>query len=96
MYQTGKEADTVTLVVAQWTASSGAKKQYDALSQTLTGKALASGSVKVSGNATGEYSVTTDTKNSKKAVALWQNDTALFEASGSKDAVMRFYQQFPL
>ena len=95
-YQTGDDADTVTLIVAQWTTADGANKQYDALAGALKGTELASGSVKVSGTTTGSYVVKTDNDSDKKAVALWQNDTVVLQATGAKDSVQWFYQKFPL
>ena len=52
--------------------------------------------VKVSGNVTGAYVVKADASNSKNAVAIWQNDTVVFQATGTKEAVDRFYQKFPM
>ena len=95
-YQTGDDDNTVTLIVAQWTTADGAKKQYDVIAGSLKGTELASGSVKVSGNSTGSYVVKSDADDDSKAVALWQNDTAVFQATGTKDSVQRFYQKFPL
>ena len=95
-YQTGKESDTVTLIVAQWTTADGAKKQYDELTGSLKGKELASGNVKVSGDSTGSYVVREDDTDDTKAVGLWQNGTAVFQATGMKESVQRFYQKFPL
>ena len=37
-----------------------------------------------------------DSKDGKTATALWQNDTAVFEVTGSKESVLRFYEPFPL
>ena len=31
-----------------------------------------------------------------KAVAVWRNDTVVFYATGAKNDIQRFYQQFPL
>lgn len=95
-YSTGDEAKDVTLTVAQWSTADSAKNQYDALSGALTGQELGSGSVKVSGNATGSYVAKTDANDEKKAIAVWQNDTVVFQATGAKAAVQRFYQEFPL
>ncbi|NEG55958.1 hypothetical protein [Bifidobacterium platyrrhinorum] len=95
-YSTGKKAADVTLVVAQWSESDPAKTQYDALAKAVTGKTIASGAVKVQGDATGDYVVKTDSGDAKKATALWRNDTVVFQATGSKASVQRFYQKFPL
>ena len=73
-----------------------AKTQYDALVAAQTGDESASGNVKVSGNVTGAYVVKADASNSKNAVAIWQNDTVVFQATGTKEAVDRFYQKFPM
>ena len=87
-YSTGDAAKDVTL--------DNAKTQYDALVAAQTGDESASGNVKVSGNVTGAYVVKADASNSKNAVAIWQNDTVVFQATGTKEAVDRFYQKFPM
>ena len=95
-YSTGKSAKDVTVIVAQWSDSDTVKKQYDELAKNLTGKELKSGDVKVSGKSTGSYTVRADSEDGKTATALWQNDTAVFEVTGSKESVLRFYEPFPL
>ena len=95
-YSTGKSAKDVTVIVAQWSDSDTVKKQYDELAKNLTGKELKSGDVKVSGKSTGSYTVRADSKDGKTATALWQNDTAVFEVTGSKESVLRFSEPFPL
>ncbi|KFI93854.1 hypothetical protein BISA_1676 [Bifidobacterium saguini DSM 23967] len=95
-YSTGDTAKDITLIVAQWSTADNAKTQYDALAAAQTGEELASGNVKVSGDATGSYTVKADASDAKKAVATWQNDTVVFQASGNKQALERFYQKFPL
>ncbi|KAB7789284.1 hypothetical protein [Bifidobacterium cebidarum] len=95
-YSTGDNAKDITLIVAQWSTADNAKTQYDALAAAQTGEELASGNVKVSGDATGSYTVKSDPSDAKKAIAIWQNDTVVFQASGNKQALERFYQKFPL
>ncbi len=95
-YSTGTDGQEVTLVAAQWSQSDDAKTQYDALAAAMTGEELGSGNVKVSGETTGAYSVKTNPDDENKAVALWQNGTVVFQATGSVDSVQRFYQEFPL
>ena len=95
-YSTGDAAKDVTLVAAQWSSADNAKTQYDALVAAQTGDESASGNVKVSGNVMGAYVVKADASNSKNAVAIWQNDTVVFQATGTKEAVDRFYQKFPM
>jgi hypothetical protein len=95
-YSTGDAAKDVTLVTAQWSSAESAKTQYDALAAAQTGDELASGNVKVAGNATGAYMVKTDVADAKKSVAIWRNDTVVFQATGATEAVERFYQKFPL
>ena len=95
-YSTGKSDQDVTLVVAQWSEKDDAKDQYDSLTGDMSGKELGSGNVKVSGTATGAYTVKTDSDDENKAIAVWQNDTVVFQATGAKESVQRFYQQFPL
>ena len=92
-YSTGKSAKDVTVIVAQWSDSDTVKKQYDELAKNLTGKELKSGDVKVSGKSTGSYTVRADSEDGKTATALWQNDTAVFEVTGSKESVLRFYER---
>ena len=87
-YSTGKSAKDVTVIVAQWSDSDTVKKQYDELAKNLTGKELKSGDVKVSGKSTGSYTVRADSKGGKTATALWQNDTVVFEVTGSKESVL--------
>ncbi|KAB8288074.1 hypothetical protein DSM100688_1184 [Bifidobacterium ramosum] len=95
-YSTGDSAKDVTLIVAQWSTADSAKKQYAALSGALTGEELGAGTVKVSGKATGSYTAKVDANDDAKAIAVWQNDTAVFQVTGAKAAVERFYQSFPL
>ena len=94
-YSTGDDKHDVTLTVAQWTESDDAKGQYEKLSKALEGRTLASGAVKVSGGETGAY-VVKSAKGSDEATALWRNDTVVFQASGTKEDVQRFYPKFPL
>ena len=54
------------------------------------------GNVKVSGKTTGAYSAKADPDDDTKAVAVWRNDTVVFYATGAKNDIQRFYQQFPL
>lgn len=95
-YSTGKDGEDVTMIMAQWSDSDSAKKRYDALAGMMSGDALAAGSVKVSGKTTGSYTVQEDASDANKAIALWQNDTVVFQVTGAKDSVERFYQKFPL
>ena len=62
----------------------------------MTGKELGSCNVKVSGKTTGAYSAKADPDDDTKAVAVWRNDTVVFYATGAKNDIQRFYQQFPL
>lgn len=95
-YSTGdNDNGTVTLLVAQWASSDAAEKQYQAVLSTLTGKKIAAGAVKVSGQQTGSYELH-DTSNANQSVALWRNDTCLFRVTGLSDAVADFYKDFPL
>lgn len=96
IYSTGDASKDVTLVFAQWSKADSAKAQYDALAAKLDGSRIASGTVKVSGQATGDYTVVTQKSDSKKAIALWRNDTCVFEVTGPTDSVKTFYKQFPL
>lgn len=95
-YGTGDDAKNVSLVVGQWSSADAAKQQYDTLTGNMKGTELGSGSVKVSGNTTGSYLAKTDDADPSKAIAVWQNDTVVFQAKGAKAAVERFYQHFPL
>ena len=95
-YSTGKKGQDVTLEVGQWNDGDKAKSQYDTLAEAMTGKELGSGNVKVSGKTTGAYSAKADPDDDTKAVAVWRNDTVVFYATGAKNDIQRFYQQFPL
>lgn len=95
-YSTGTDGEDVTLIVAQWAKSDNAKTQYDALIAELSGKKLAAGNVKVSGQNTGTYELHEDADDAAKAVAVWQNDTCVFQVTGTTAAVKSFYQEFPL
>ena len=44
----------------------------------------------------GAYSAKADPDDDTKAVAVWRNDTVVFYATGAKNDIQRFYQQFPL
>ncbi|WEV67866.1 hypothetical protein OZX72_02435 [Bifidobacterium sp. ESL0769] len=94
-YSTGAIPKDVTLVVAQWSGSDSAKTQYDTLTGALKGTDVASGDVKVSGNSTGKYVVKSNGDKGKTATAVWQNDTVVFQATGSKESIQRFYSKFP-
>ncbi|MBT1173821.1 hypothetical protein JS528_10850 [Bifidobacterium sp. MA2] len=96
VYSTGKKAENVTLIVAQWSTSTPAKTQYDDLAKALGGKTIASGAVKVQGNATGDYVVKGGKEDTSQTTAVWRNDTVVFQATGAKSSVQRFYQKFPL
>lgn len=96
VYSTGDAAKDVTLVFAQWTKADSAKAQYDALAAKLDGSRIASGTVKVSGTAVGDYIVVTQKSDSKKATALWRNDTCVFQVTGATSSVKEFYKQFPM
>ena len=97
-YRDGGEPslEDVTLTVAQWSTADSAKAQYDALAGALSGEELGAGDVKVSGETKGSYVARVDAADDTKAVAVWQNDTAVFRASGAEEAVMDFYMAFPL
>ncbi len=62
----------------------------------LTGEELGSGEVKVSGETKGSYVAKLDAADDTKAVAVWQNDTVVFQATGAEDSVADFYMEFPL
>ncbi len=95
-YSTGKDSLNVTMIVAQWSTSDSAKSQYTSLTSAQTGKTIAEGSIKVSGSSTGSYVVKQDSSDSKQAIAIWQNDTAVFQVTGLRASVLRFYQKFPM
>ena len=95
-YSTGDDTKNISLITAQWSSADDAKKQYETLTASLTGDEIASGNVKVSDKTTGSYVIRKDASDSKKAVAVWLNDTAVFQANGPSDAVTTFCQKFPL
>lgn len=96
VYSTGQAGKDVTLHLAQWTKAEDAKQAYDSLTTEMTGKELASGKVKAGGNATGSYVEKAMVGDAKSAQAVWQNDTVVFQAQGSKSALEAFYRAFPL
>ncbi len=95
-YSTGEKGEDITLVVAQWSIDDSAISQYKVLSKAMKGKELSSGAVKVKGEETGSYVVKSDNDSADKAIAVWRNDTVVFQASGSTTSVQRFVDQFPL
>lgn len=95
-YSTGQSAKDLTLLTAQWSDAASAQSQYKKVTDALKGETLAQGSVKVSGAAKGSYLVKVDDDDDTKAVAVWQNDTAVFQVTGPKADVLDFYQKFPL
>ncbi|MDK7192191.1 hypothetical protein QP420_02865 [Bifidobacterium sp. UMB1197] len=95
-YSTGESGSDISLVVAQWSSRDLANKQYELLVDGLSGVDVASGKIQVSGKTTGSYVLKTESGNKSKASAVWQNDTAVFEITGSKQSVERFYKQFPM
>ncbi|KFI44910.1 hypothetical protein GA0061078_1058 [Bifidobacterium bohemicum] len=95
-YSTGDETQNITLIVAQWPNQNGAKSQYTALTGALKGDDISTGPVKVSGNTTGEFVMKTAGKKGKEAVAVSQNDTVVFQATGPKKEIVRFFGKFPL
>jgi nucleoside diphosphate kinase len=95
-YSTGTSSKDVTLIVAQWAKADNAKTQYDSLVGKLSGEKTAAGNVKVSGQNTGAYEVHKSTSNSANAIAVWRNNTCVFQVEGSQAAVKDFYQKFPL
>lgn len=95
-YSTGENGEDITLVVAQWSVSASATSQYKVLSKAMKGKELSSGAVKVKGEETGSYLIKSDDSDDDKAIAVWRNDTVVFQASGSTTCVQRFVEKFPL
>lgn len=95
-YSTGDTTLDVTLIVAQWATSDEAGEQYDDLTDDLTGDELGSGEVKVSGDTTGSYVARVDDEDETQAIAVWQNDTVVFQATGAVGSIEDFYMEFPL
>lgn len=95
IYGNGSYTNDITLIVAQWKNNADAQQCFNALDIETPGEYYTSGDVKVSGETAGSYVVKTQ-DNSSKAVALWRNDTVVFEVTGGIDAVVQFYQDFPL
>ena len=50
----------------------------------------------MSGETKGSYVAKLDAADDTKAVAVWQNDTVVFQATGAEDSVADFYMEFPL
>lgn len=93
-YSTGSANGSVTLVVAQWPEADTAGSEYQKLVSGLSGEKVESGNVRVAGNITGAYQL--HRVSSTSGVALWRNDTCIFQVSGPFDAVKEFYTSFPL
>lgn len=95
-YATGQANGEIQMKVAQWSSAESAKKQYDVVAGALQGNDLVSGKIQANSKVTGEYIVRTLTSDKTQATALWQNDTVVFEATGNKQALERFYRSFPM
>lgn len=95
-YSTGQADGEVSVTVAQWSSRDSANKQYELLIDGLKGADVASGKIQVAGKTVGSYVLRTDENDKTQASALWQNDTAVFEVTGAKQAVERFYHSFPM
>lgn len=95
-YSTGESGSDVSVVVAQWSSRDLANKQYELLTDALAGSDIASGKIQVAGKTTGSYVLKADDNSKTKASAIWQNDTVVFEVTGLKQSVERFYKQFPM
>lgn len=95
-YSTGQANSEVSVTVAQWSNRDSANKQYETLVDGLKGSDVASGKIQVAGKTVGSYVLRTAENDKTQASALWQNDTAVFEITGSKQAVERFYHSFPM
>lgn len=96
VYTTGDAAKDVRLTVGQWADEEAAADQYDALAKALTGKQIAAGGIKVSGETTGSYLVAADKDDASRATAVWRNDTACFRLTGPTESVETVYRLFPL
>lgn len=86
--------DDVTLLAAQWPLAGNAAGEYSSLSSALQGTSLSSGKVTVNGTQTGSYEVKEQDKPSQ-TVALWQNSTCVFEATGPGKSAQSFWRDFP-
>ncbi|WP_427877525.1 hypothetical protein [Gardnerella sp. 2492-Sm] len=95
-YDTGEADGEVTLTVAQWSTRDSANKQYESAYDSLKGDDIVSGKIMIADKAVGNYVVRSDEGDKRRAKALWQNDTAVFEVSGSRQSVERFYRTFPM
>ena len=95
-YSTGQANSEVSVTVAQWSNRDSANKQYETLVDGLKGSDVASGKIQVAGKTVGSYVLRTAENDKTQASALWQNDTAVFEITGPKQAVERFYHNFPM
>lgn len=95
-YSTGQADGEVSLTVAQWSNRDSANKQYEALVGGLKGADVASGKIQVGDKTVGSYVLRTNENDKTQASVLWQNDTAVFEVTGLKQTVERFYNNFPM
>lgn len=95
-YANGESDAEVSLTVAQWPERDAAKKQYEVLLSSMQGNDVVSGKLQVGDKTTGSYVVRIAEGDTKRANVLWQNDTAVFQLTGNRHAVERFYRNFPL
>lgn len=95
-YSTGDATKDVALHFAQWEDADGATAEYKTLTDTMSGKELLAGNVKVSGKTTGTYKIAADASNDANAVGVWRNDTVVFQATGGADAVQTIVKNFTL
>ncbi|MFC8799726.1 hypothetical protein ACFT1B_34715 [Streptomyces griseoincarnatus] len=83
----------VALVAGQWATSDEAATAAAAWTQAA-GEADREGDVKVGKKVVGQYAIVP--AKGGKAVVVWQNGTAVMQATGPADAMEDFYAAFPL
>lgn len=87
------DSGEVALVAGQWATSDDAAAAATAWTQAA-GEADREGDVKVGKKVVGQYAIVQ--AKGGKAVVVWQNGTAVMQATGPADTMEDFYAAFPL
>lgn len=85
---------TIRVEAAQWATADESKPAAEALSEEA-GDAERTGEVRVGKDVVGRYTLTAPDDDGRRTLT-WRNGTAVFRATGPADAIVTFYQAFPL
>ncbi|GAA1849218.1 hypothetical protein [Myceligenerans crystallogenes] len=83
----------IKVEAAQWASSDESRPAAEALAKDA-GEAERTGDVKVGKDVVGGYTLTAAADG--RRTITWRNGTAVFRATGPADAIVAFYQAFPL